>query len=218
VRAGQGRNAGATCTLARCVLPLSYEETSVSETVDITLERFEAGAELFEVAQRVYARTWPEDDADEIRASFEEYAGYRDFIGLLAYLDGEPVGVSYGAAMYPGVPYHDQLAMLLGTDHAALQATWRLVELAVVPEAQGRGVGGRLHDALLAAQPYPRALIATAVSNERARDMYLRRGWSVIAPALHLPGKREAHIIFARKCQPCAGSPPPCSASTSPIA
>jgi GNAT superfamily N-acetyltransferase len=165
----------------------------------LTLAPFDASSHLFEEAQRVYARTWPEDDPAEIRASFAEYAAYRDFIGLLALRGAEPVGVGYGAGSYPGVPYHDQLSACLGASHPALQEAWRLVELAVVPEVQGSGVGGRLHDALLAAQPCPRALIATAVSNARARDMYLRRGWTVLTPALLLPGKREPHIVFARE-------------------
>jgi ribosomal protein S18 acetylase RimI-like enzyme len=60
----------------------------------------------------------------------------------------------------------------LGSDHPALQDAWRLVELAVAEPHRGLGIGGRLHDALLAAQPCPRALLSTGVANQRARAIY----------------------------------------------
>jgi ribosomal protein S18 acetylase RimI-like enzyme len=69
------------------------------------------------------------------------------------------------------------VAAYVGADNPALQEAWVLVELAVLPAYQGQGIGGLVHDLLLEAQPLPRALLSTEVTNGRARRMYERRGW-----------------------------------------
>ena len=55
-----------------------------------------------------------------------------------------------------------------------------LVELAILPDYQGRGVGERLIDALLKSQPLNRAVLSVAVSNADAQRFYLRHGWSYL--------------------------------------
>ena len=141
---------------------------------------YTAASPLLDAALDVYRRVWPDRDSLVARETFTRYGGYRDFHGLVALLDGEPVGVGYGARSYPGIPWHDRVAPVLGAGHPALQDAWRLVELAVVEAYRGIGIGGRLHDRLLAAQPCPRALLSTGVSNTRARRMYERRGWDYV--------------------------------------
>lgn len=164
----------------------------------INLERFDAVSPHFRVAQQVYAETYPEDDLQEIDDDFTEAAAYRDFIGLVAYRAGEAVGVGFGGRMEPGMWWYDRVAEIVGADHPALQDTWRLIDLAVIPSAQGSGVGGALHDALLAAQPCPVALINTRIDNTRARTIYANRGWTQLARPMLLPGRTFQNVVYWR--------------------
>ncbi|HEY0736570.1 MAG TPA: GNAT family N-acetyltransferase [Herpetosiphonaceae bacterium] len=56
-----------------------------------------------------------------------------------------------------------------------------MVELAVMPEYQGQGIGGRLHDALLADTPHRTAVLSTAQHENAALHLYRRRGWEILA-------------------------------------
>ena len=73
------------------------------------------------------------------------------------------------------------------------------VELAVAEEQQGQGIGGRLHDHLLASQPCPRALISTNVTNQRARRIYERRGWYYLHESFDVPGDPHRYVIMAKE-------------------
>ncbi len=165
----------------------------------IRLAPYTADSPRLEDALRVYARVWPDRDAAETREGFTRYATYTDFVGLVAYRDDEAVGIGYGARSQAGVPWHDLMAPLLGNDHPALQETWRLVELAVDPDYQGYGIGGQLHDALIRAQPCPRVVLSTSATNQRARSMYERRGWTYIESSLHIPGHSEPYAIMGKE-------------------
>lgn len=157
----------------------------------------QSGPEL-ELALEVYARVWPERDRAEAREGFTRYAGYDGFRGLIVLLGDEAVGVGYGARTQPGIPWHDWTVPILGADHPALQDAWRLVELAVVPERQGLGIGGALHDALVAAQSCPHLLVVTAMSNTRARGMYARRGWQDVALDVEYAEQPQRYAIMGR--------------------
>jgi GNAT superfamily N-acetyltransferase len=112
--------------------------------------------------------------------------------------DGEAVGVTYGATSVPGIPWHDLVAPILGADHPALQDAWRLVELAVVPEAEGLGIGTRLHDAIVASQPNARLLVSTGTTNARARGIYERRGWHYILDEIRPPESSDTYVIMGK--------------------
>lgn len=161
---------------------------------------YDADSPLLEAALAVFAHVWPDRDPAEARESFPRYARYQDFRGLVALHDDMPVGMGYGARSYPGVPWHDLVAARLGEDHPALLDAWRLVELAVVPEAQGLGIGVQLHDALLAAQPCPQALVCTRVHNQHARSMYERRGWVYVEESFYVVEEDDTFVIMCRRC------------------
>lgn len=150
----------------------------------------------------VYARVWPDRDPEVARETFTRYTGYEDFHGFVAMLDNQPVGVGYGARSYPGVPWHDLVAPVFGLDHPAFQNAFRIVELAVVHEHQGRGIGGQLHDRLLAAQPCPRALISTGATNQRARSIYEQRGWRYLHTAFDVPDDPHQYVIMGKELDP----------------
>ena len=105
-----------------------------------------------------------------------------------------PVGACDGGVQFDGDSgpvVHDRRAVLVSAAercrprHAAHQ---QLVYLGVRPDMQRRGVGTRLlisHHALLHVTGVPSYVLADDI---RARDMFLRHGYSGIGPARLLPG------------------------------
>jgi GNAT superfamily N-acetyltransferase len=168
----------------------------------VELVAYTQDSPLLEEALRIYARVWPDRDPDAAREGFTRYAGYAAFRGYVAFVDGEPAGVAYGARSVPGIPWHDIVAPCLGPDHPALQDAFRIVELAVVEKHQGKKLGGRLHDELLAAQPCPRALISTNVTNQRARTIYERRGWRYLHTTFEVHDDPNRYVIMALELAP----------------
>ena len=72
-----------------------------------------------------------------------------------------------------------------------------LAELHVAPERRRRGLGGRLHDALLAAYPdAPTSLLSTQTGNAPALALYERRGWKVVVPELRFAAGGEPYAIL----------------------
>jgi GNAT superfamily N-acetyltransferase len=61
---------------------------------------------------------------------------------------------------------------------------FEVVELAVVPEMQGQGIGTALHDVLMSELPHRRALLSTWRFDCPARRLYVRRGWQLLVPDL----------------------------------
>jgi ribosomal protein S18 acetylase RimI-like enzyme len=131
---------------------------------------------------------WPDasgERLDVIVPRHLERAGFRfvaedDESGRLA-------GIAYGYRGEAGQWWHDTVSAAmdeaarsrwLGPDH------FELVELAVRPDLRLRGLGGRLHDALLAGLDAPAAVLSTEVDNEPAIALYRGRGWEVVVPQI----------------------------------
>jgi ribosomal protein S18 acetylase RimI-like enzyme len=77
-----------------------------------------------------------------------------------------------------------------------LTDTFELVELAVAPHAQGRGIGSRLHDTLLADLPHQAAVLSTIQSETVALKLYRKRGWTVLLENFFFPGTSKPYIIM----------------------
>jgi len=152
----------------------------------------------FDAAVRLYCAIWP-DDAVGITAFFTRYAGLLDYHGLAALRDGRLVGFGFGVRSLPGNWWHDRVAEQVGSEHPALRGAWCLVDLAVAPEERGRGIGGALMEALLAAQPCPRALLSTEVANAGARRLYVRHGWTYLHPGFVFVEGNPAYTIMRRE-------------------
>lgn len=62
---------------------------------------------------------------------------------------------------------------------------FELVEFVVIPAARRRGVGGRIHDALLDRLPH-----------HTARHFYDRRGWEPLLKELVFPKGAEPYLVL----------------------
>lgn len=164
----------------------------------IELAEFAPGSKYAEGAAQVFADTWHRSLEDAI-AFLGLQADYPDYRGLVALADGRVVGMVFGTASESGQWWHDRVAARVGESHPALRDAWVLTELAVLEDWRGQGIGARLHDEVLAAQPHPRALLSTEISNMRARRMYERRGWRYIHPGFPFEPGRESFVVMAKE-------------------
>ena len=79
---------------------------------------------------------------------------------------------------------------------------FELVELAVRPNLRGRGIGTRLHDAVLAGLGAP-AVLSTQVDNHPALALYRNRGWETVVPEIDFPMGR--YCVMGREAPSAAG-------------
>ena len=115
---------------------------------------------------------------------------------------GRLVGFVYGYTGAPGQWWYDRVAAALG---ASARAEWlerphfELTELAVDASYQDRGMGGRLHEALLEPLPHDRALLSALADNGRVIGFYEHRGWRLLVPELRFEPGRPLFAILGRE-------------------
>ncbi len=90
------------------------------------------------------------------------------------------------------------VAQVLDAETAAwwLPGYFEIVEPAVTPAAQGRGIDGRLHDALLVGLPHRTALLSTHQSETPALRLYRKRGWMPLLEGIVFPGGDMPFVIM----------------------
>ena len=125
------------------------------------------------------------------------YSGFRIVIACDQETD-DVVGFTYGFANMPDHFFHVEMAKF---SPPQMMETWlancfRLVEIAVIPQVQGRGIGGRLHDQLLQNLPYERAVLATIAAETSAYRMYQKRGWQILLEAVDFPGVPRPYRVM----------------------
>ena len=130
---------------------------------------------------------WPEASRQRIDEILPLHAGRDGFRAVIERgAAGALAGFAYGYRGGPGQWWHDLVAAALGPAEAERwlpPGHFEFVELHVRSDLWGRGIGGRLHDALLASEPGP-SVLSTQQDNERALGLYERRGWRVIVPEI----------------------------------
>jgi ribosomal protein S18 acetylase RimI-like enzyme len=140
---------------------------------------------------------WPEASRRRVDEILPLHAGRDGFRAVIERMHDERLtGFAYGYRGEAGQWWHDLVATALGEEGTARwlpPGHFEFVELHVRSDLWGRGIGSRLHDALLESEPGP-AVLSTQQDNDRALGLYRRRGWEVI---VH-------HIDFG------AGYPPFC--------
>jgi ribosomal protein S18 acetylase RimI-like enzyme len=156
-------------------------------------------AEIEELWRRVFP-----DATDERFAEILPRHARRNGFRFLAARDeaGELVGFAYGYAGGPGEWWHDHVAAALNPEQRArwlVPGHFEFVELQVAPEREGEGIGGRLHDALLAEVTGPTALLSTECSNDRARGFYGRRGWQTLVDEISFGEGYPPFVVLGRR-------------------
>ena len=129
----------------------------------------------------------PPEAAERFRT--EQLPGHADRAGfrcVIARLEGRVVGFGYGYTGDFGQWWTDWVAARAPVEVVAdwLGGHFELVEMAVEPSAQGRGIGQALHDRLLAGLPHRRAVLATYRDDRSAPRLYRRSGWRLLMPGL----------------------------------
>ena len=131
---------------------------------------------------------WTGADERRLREILPRHAEREAFRFLAAQSgDGRLEGFAYGYVGAPGQWWHDivSAAMDEQTRERWLPAGhFEVVELHVHPDSQRRGIGGRLHDALLDGLANPTAVLSTQKDNGPALALYQDRGWQVVVPEL----------------------------------
>jgi GNAT superfamily N-acetyltransferase len=98
----------------------------------------------------------------------------------------------------PGQFWYDSVlkAMTVELANEWLTQSFQLVDIAVTPETQGQGVGGRLHDGLFAELQYGKAVLSTKQAQTVAYWMYRERGWRVLVEDMWFPGVDRPYQIM----------------------
>jgi ribosomal protein S18 acetylase RimI-like enzyme len=142
-------------------------------------------AEIEDLWRRVFPET-PDERFEEILPRHAERTAFRF---LAARTDaGRLAGFAYGYEGSSGEWWHDRVAALMSQQQREEwlpPAHFEFVELMVDPDLEGIGIGGRLHDELLAPVRSPTAVLSTQQSNRRALRFYARRGWEVVLQEIH---------------------------------
>jgi GNAT superfamily N-acetyltransferase len=108
------------------------------------------------------------------------------------------VGFACGYLSVPGQFWYENVrkAMFAQVANEWLTRSFQLVEMVVAPKAQGQGIGGRLHDCLLAQLPYEKAVLSTMREQTAAYWMYRKRGWRVLVENIQFPGVGRPYQIM----------------------
>lgn len=182
------------------------DRESVSDARILVLKPADVGrwhAELVAVYREAF-RPPPYEKGENVVRQFEstlrrhaERAGFHCVAATPP--DGSAlVGFGYGYTSQPGQWWHDQVVRQL--DSATVEEwfldAFEVVELAVRPEAQGHGIGQRLHDELLAPAPNRTAVLSTLDADTRGLRLYRKRGWQIIRSGFHFGGVREPYLIM----------------------
>ena len=143
------------------------------------------GGELLDELYAIYCAALEIDPEAERSLAWREdtlprHASREDFVFLIARDEDDPVGFAYGYTGSYGQWWTDRVARALD---APTRAEWldqphfEVCELHVRPDRQRGGIGRRLLDELLGAQPHDRALLTANPAKPQPIPFYRKHGW-----------------------------------------
>lgn len=140
---------------------------------------------------------------EDLRAQLSRHLACPEFHGFVACdaTDGATLGVVYGYATTPGEWWRDRVAQAMTPEQvtAILDRGFCLSELGVTPEARRRGIAAALVTRLLAAQPFPFALLSTRSDNDAGLAFYRATEWSVLLPRMSFGWNFPPYDILLRR-------------------
>ena len=139
-----------------------------------------------------------EAEAPSFAGRLLDHAQRRGFRCCVARQDDQIVGFAYGFTATPGDGWWENVAERL-TDEAVetwLMDCFAFAELAVIPSAQGRGIGGQLHDALLSGLPHRTAMLSAFQGETPALQLYRQRGWVTLLCDFAPPGSEHPYVVM----------------------
>lgn len=141
-----------------------------------------------------------EEEVAEFAQSFPRHVEAEGFRIVAAWRNetGPVVGFAYGYANSSDQWWYKEVAKAVPewVVKEWLRGSFRLVEMAVAPEAQRRGIGGLLHDQLLGEVPYRKAVLSTMAAETPAYRMYQERGWRVLLDDYLFPGVDRPYRVL----------------------
>lgn len=165
----------------------------------------------------VYARAFAappyrqgQGDVVSFEATIQRHAERDEFCGYWACGErNQPVGFAYGYHGGAGQWWYDIVAPVLGPERVRewLADYFEFVELAVDPDFQGQGIGGRLHDTLLACTRRSTAALTTAEAGTPALHLYRKRGWVTLLHNFIFPGDNLPRQIMVKRLTPAHPEP-----------
>jgi GNAT superfamily N-acetyltransferase len=109
-------------------------------------------------------------------------------------------GFAFGHTLLPGNSWWDNVPPVM--DEAArerwLKDCWVLVEFGVSPAWQGQGIGGQLHDTVLAGLPHATAILSTPQLETNALALYRKRGWVTLLSDFSFPDVPGQFLILGK--------------------
>ncbi len=133
-----------------------------------------------------------EDKIAAFGESWNDRIRNSDFRLVLAQEDTTTLGMAYGWTSEPATRWHEKMTEQLGElADQWLESCFSFVDIAVMPTAQGRGVGKALYRALFADLPNKTALLYTHQSDTAAFQMYQKLGWIVLRDNLTLSSSKR---------------------------
>jgi GNAT superfamily N-acetyltransferase len=186
-------------------------------TADIRLVRWSSArmrARLGEVIAVYKAAFLDVHEADPVRAARDRMAHARRHterrdLRVVAALTGDDdlVGITYAMPGQDGQWWHDVVAAALPPAAAAhwLEDCLEIVELHVLPDYQGQGIGRALLRELLRDVPHrTAALSALELPDSRARRLYASEGFVPLLSDFRFPGSFTPYAVLGKELPPPA--------------
>jgi GNAT superfamily N-acetyltransferase len=144
-----------------------------------------------DTVESVYTRSYvraimsgdPFDSVEAFMCRFDSYSSQDNFDLVVAYLDDEAIGQTWGWPLSQNTQWWAGLLSEPEPDFAREDGdrTFALSEIMVSQEWTGRGIAHALHDKLLSTRRELRATLLVEPENTTAYQAYLHWGWRKVA-------------------------------------